>query len=401
MIVKKCKKMLGFLAEHFFVCQSGYKLLKLKQDTENDYQKSKNNMKKFVLLFLTLSLFFISACSVNNETNDKQKFTIMWSIYTGWMPWPYAENSGILQKWADKYNIEIELKQADYIPSIEAYVSGAADGVVMTNMEALNFAGTAGIDSTAIIIGDYSNGNDAIISRNILSPCDLQNKNVYLSQFSVSHYLLARSIEINCHKQFKVSQINLINTSDTDIGPIFIADSKQDTVITWNPIVLEILNQVPKAQKIFDSSQIPYEILDIMFINTNTLKKYPDLGKALTGAWYETLEQIQNPNTKDEAFEYMADKAGTNTSLLEKQFITTKMWWTPKEALKFIKSEELWEAMEKVTKFSFDNGLYGINSQSATEIGIEFPNNKILGDEKNIKIRFTDFYMNLANQSQL
>ena len=39
-----------------------------------------------------------------------EKFTIGWSIYVGWMPWGYAAEQGIIQKWADKYGIEIEVE---------------------------------------------------------------------------------------------------------------------------------------------------------------------------------------------------------------------------------------------------------------------------------------------------
>ena len=34
---------------------------------------------------------------------EKKKFTIAWTIYAGWMPWEYADKSGIMKKWADKY----------------------------------------------------------------------------------------------------------------------------------------------------------------------------------------------------------------------------------------------------------------------------------------------------------
>src|SRR5207248_2025400 len=32
---------------------------------------------------------------------DKE-YTIGWTIYAGWMPWPYAQQAGIVQKWLDK-----------------------------------------------------------------------------------------------------------------------------------------------------------------------------------------------------------------------------------------------------------------------------------------------------------
>ena len=30
----------------------------------------------------------------------KENFRIAWSIYVGWMPWAYAAEKGIVQKWA-------------------------------------------------------------------------------------------------------------------------------------------------------------------------------------------------------------------------------------------------------------------------------------------------------------
>jgi hypothetical protein len=47
------------------------------------------------------------------------QFKVAWSIYVGWMPWPYADESGILRKWADKYGISIQLVQInDYVESL-------------------------------------------------------------------------------------------------------------------------------------------------------------------------------------------------------------------------------------------------------------------------------------------
>ena len=39
----------------------------------------------------------------------KKEFNIAWTIYVGWMPWPYAAESGIVKKWADKYGISIKV----------------------------------------------------------------------------------------------------------------------------------------------------------------------------------------------------------------------------------------------------------------------------------------------------
>ena len=67
----------------------------------------------------------------------KKEFNIAWTIYVGWMPWPYAAETGIVKKWADKYGITINVTQInDYVESINQYTAGKFDGVTVTNMDA-------------------------------------------------------------------------------------------------------------------------------------------------------------------------------------------------------------------------------------------------------------------------
>ena len=114
------------------------------------------------MLVLVGMIFLLG--SADSEALAAQKFRVAWSHYTGWEPWAYADHAGILKKWADKYGIEIELVLInDYIESINLYTVGQFAGCVMTNMDALTIPAVGGIDSTALITGDFSNGNDGIV----------------------------------------------------------------------------------------------------------------------------------------------------------------------------------------------------------------------------------------------
>jgi NitT/TauT family transport system substrate-binding protein len=78
---------------------------------------------------------------------ERTSFNVAWSIYVGWMPWDYADRSGILKKWADKYGIKIKLTQInDYIESINQYTAGQFDACVMTNMDMLTIPSAGGAD---------------------------------------------------------------------------------------------------------------------------------------------------------------------------------------------------------------------------------------------------------------
>jgi NitT/TauT family transport system substrate-binding protein len=343
-------------------------------------------------------IFVMIFAMVTQQGWSKPKFKVAWSIYAGWMPWDYAGSSGILKKWADTYGMEIELIRMDYVPSIEAYVAKQVDACVMTNMECLDMPAASGIDSTVVIAGDYSNGNDALLVRDNLKVKDLKGKEINLVELSVSHYLLARCLEINGMKE---SDVKIVNTSDSDIGPVFLSNNSQKAVITWNPIVMQI-EQTPGISKIFTSSDIPGEIIDMMVVNTGVLKKNPDLGKALTGAWYEIMGIMSKRGVEsDKALTEMAKAAGCSLTEYKAQLKTTAMFYSAQNAVEFTESQELKKKMDFVRQFCFKHALLGENASSVDVVGIQYPDGSVQGDKENVTFRFDTSYMKMAATGKL
>jgi NitT/TauT family transport system substrate-binding protein len=328
----------------------------------------------------------------------KDSFRIAWSIYVGWMPWDYGDQAGIVKKWADKYGIRIEVVQInDYVESINQYTAGGFDGCVMTNMDALTIPAAGGVDSTALIVGDFSNGNDGVILKGKQSLADIKGQKVNLVELSVSHYLLARALgSIGLSEQ----DITVVNTSDADMVAAW-ASPEVTAVVTWNPLLSEIL-ATPDSHRVFDSSQIPGEIIDLMVVNTDTLKANPALGKALAGAWYEIMSVMSG---KDQAAvaarTRMATASGTDLAGYDAQLATTRMFYQAADAVSFTRSAELVDTMKHVAQFSFDHGLLGEGAPDADFIGIAFPGDKSLGDKANVKLRFDDAYMAMAADGKL
>ena len=359
----------------------------------------------FVVTAVTLILLLLIGVLINSPQPSlaqakKPKFTLMWSIYVGWMPWPYGAEAGIIKKWADKYGIEIDVRQADYIPTIEAYVAGKADACVMTNMECLDMPAASGIDNTVVIVGDFSNGNDVLYTRDNLQVPQLRGKDVTLVELSVSHYLLARALELKGNGLTE-KDVKILNTSDADIAPVFIANTSQKAVVTWNPMALEI-EQTPGVKRVFDSSAIPGEILDLLVIKTDVLKKNPALGKALAGAWFEMMATMSGRTpAAEKMITRMAELSNTTPASFKQQLKTTARYYQPKDALAFTKSPELQRNMDFVRKFCFDHKLLGENAKSVDVVGIQFPDGKILGDAKNVKMRFSNEYTQMAADGKL
>ena len=327
----------------------------------------------------------------------KDKFSVCWSIYVGWMPWDFGSQQGIVKKWADKYDIEIDVVRInDYVESINQYSAGAYDGCTMTNMDALTIPAAGGIDSTALIVGDFSNGNDGVVLKDKSALKDIKGQTVNLVELSVSHYLLARGLE---SVGLSEKDIKVVNTSDADLVSAFVTDDVT-AVSTWNPLLSEIM-AMPKSNKIFDSSQIPGEIIDLMVVNTDTLKANPKFGKALVGAWYEIMNTMSAKTDAGKAARtFMGKASGTDLAGYEAQLASTKMFYTAKDAVDFTSSAELIKTMEYVANFSFNHGLLGDGAADAGFIGIETPAGTF-GSKSNIKLRFNPSYMEMAAEGKL
>ncbi len=237
------------------------------------------------------------------------------------MPWGTISNEKIIDKWASKYGIKINIVQLnDYIESINQYTAGQFDGCTMTNMDALTIPAAGGVDSTALITGSYSDGNDGVVLKGADKKLsDLKGMSVYLPELSVSHYLLVRGLE-----------------------------------------------------------KAGLQEKDVKVVNTQTLKDNPALGKALTGAWFEMMAKMKAGDSQ--ALSAMAADSGTDLAGYQAQLKTTHLFWTPADTLAFISSPDLAKTMQRVAQFSFDKGLLGEGAQSADFIGMTFPGNVTLGD---------------------
>ncbi len=334
----------------------------------------------------------LALCAASGAmAQEKTEFKVAWSIYVGWMPWGYLEDSGIMDKWADKYGIDVEIVQInDYVESINQYTAGQFDGVTATSMDTLSIPSGGGVDTTALIVGDYSNGNDAIILKGDSDLASLAGKPVNLVELSVSHYLLARGLD-----SVGLSEADLdgvINTSDADMIAAFATDDVE-AVVTWNPLVSEILES-PGATSVFDSADIPGEIIDLMVVNTETLDANPDFGKALVGAWYEVLALMATGD--EEVLTAMAESSGTDLAGYEAQLASTEMFYAPEDAVTFTASDTLPDTMVNVAEFLFDKGILGVNAPSADFVGIEYPDGTITGNDANVMFRFDTTYMQMA-----
>ena len=355
-----------------------------------------NGIRKAGAAAMMACAILVASCSPAAEetaAEPKTEFKIGWSIYAGWMPWPYAEQAGIVKKWADKYGITIDIVQVnDYVESVNQYTAGQLDGVTVASMDALTIPAAGGKDTSAIIVGDYSNGNDGVLLKGSGNLADIKGRQVNLVELSVSHYLLARALD---SVGLKMADVRTVNTADADIAGAFTSPDVT-AAVAWNPQLMT-MKQEAGANEVFNSADIPGEILDLLVVDSATLKANPNLGKALAGIWYETVALMQRQDAEGaKARAAMAQLAGTTPELFEKQMATTHFYADPKKAVAATADPKLVEVMTRVRDFSFSQGLFGQGASSADAVGMAFPAGRTLGDKDRITLRFDESFMQMA-----
>jgi NitT/TauT family transport system substrate-binding protein len=355
------------------------------------------------VVFRSVLILLISLALASSPASaQKPSFTVGWSVYVGWNPYYYMAKSGILKKWADKYGVNIKVQRFDYAPSLDAFVAKNIDACSMTNMEALDMPAASGVETTSIITGDFSNGNDALLVRNGLTLQTLAGKKLLLVEKTVSQYLFERAMALN-GQEGQIRRVKLVNTSDSDIAGAFLGDTSQEAVVTWKPMVSQIA-AAKGVKAIFNSSQIPGEILDLMVVRTEVLNR-PDgsgqkFAKALTGAWYEVMALMSGAGA-DKVLTGIAEASKDTLASYKEQLSTTKMLYTSQAALDLTKSPELKQKMNLVRQFCFTHGLLGNSTKSVDDVAIQYPDGSVQGNKDRVRLHFDASYMQLAAQGKL
>jgi NitT/TauT family transport system substrate-binding protein len=141
---------------------------------------------------------------------------------------------------------------------------------------------------------------------------------------------------------------------------------------------------------------IPGEILDMLIARTDVVKENPDFGKALAGIWFEALAiTLEDSERGQKARRDMGIASGTDQKGFEAQMKTT-YFFHPEEHKTFVDGDQIISNTDRLREFLFARNLLGTNAKSSDAIGVEFPGGRVSGSAKNIKLRFTNEYVDYA-----
>jgi NitT/TauT family transport system substrate-binding protein len=244
-------------------------------------------------------VLFLALAAVAPERGSAEPLKIIYSDWPGWVAWEIARQ----KKWDKEAGLELEFLWMDYVAGMDAFAAGQADAVSMTNGDALVVGAKSGKPSTAILINDYSNGNDMVIGGpKIGKLADLKGKKVGVEVGFVSHLLLLKALESAGLKESDVTLVN-IPTNET---PNALASGAVDAISAWQPNSGKALEIVPGSKKLYSSADTPGIIYDLLYVSQESLgARRADWGKVVK-LWYRVVEYLRNPANKAEMLKILA-----------------------------------------------------------------------------------------------
>ncbi len=235
------------------------------------------NFKTFILFFIVL--FFVG-CEQKNEAPLK----IGTNIWIGYEPLYIARELNYLKN----------TKLVEYSSTTEvmwAFRNSIIDGVAVTLDEALGLL-NEGYDMKIVIVCDFSNGADALLTKpNIFSINELKGKKVAVENSALGAYVLSRILDLH---NLTPNDIHIVESQHIEHKKLYL-DNIVDAVVTFEPIKTELISM--GARELFNSKEIPNEIVDILCIRESYLKDNKKSVEDVIQAWFMGVDYIKNsPN---------------------------------------------------------------------------------------------------------
>src|SRR6266540_383578 len=231
----------------------------------------------------------------------KRPLRVGFSDWPGWT----AFEIGIQKGWFKEAGVDVKFDWFEYAPSMEAFAAGKVDAVMMTMGDAL-VTGAPGARSVAILITDYSNGNDMIVAKKgIGSLKSLKGKKVGLETGLVEHLMLTKGLE---KIGMKIDDVKLVNVPTHQTAQT-LASGSVDAIGAWQPNAGQALKAAPGSKAILTSADLPGLIYDLVCVSPQSLSQRRADWVTFVKVWNRIVTFVRDPANKDEAVKMMAGRA--------------------------------------------------------------------------------------------
>lgn len=224
--------------------------------------------------------------------------------WVGYEPLPLARSLGALDG-----------KQVDLVsfPSttevIRAYRYGVIDVAAVTMDEALTLFET-NPRQHVFLVCDFSRGADAIVGRaEFATLAELRGRRIAVEATALGAYMLARGL---ASAGLTARDVTVVPMT-AEAKEVAFKAGRVDAVVTFDPQRSRLL--AAGARQLFDSAQIPGEIVDVLIARQETIERRPKALAAIARGWFRGVEHLAREPR--DAFGRIAARQGATPAEVE------------------------------------------------------------------------------------
>lgn len=219
------------------------------------------------------------------------------NVWPGYEPLYLARNLGCYDHKPIRL---VEFSSASEV--LRAFRNGALDGVALTMDEVLLLA-SEGFEPRIILVLDFSHGSDMVIGQPGLEQLtDIRGRRIGVESSALGAYVLSRVLTIT---KIPLSDVRIVPLEASEHEKAF-KDGAVDAVITFQPVAGRLL--AGGAKRLFDSTEIPGEIVDVLVVRQDILEKRKADWVDVVRGWQRALDYMQRQ--PEDAAARMAPREG-------------------------------------------------------------------------------------------
>jgi NitT/TauT family transport system substrate-binding protein len=170
---------------------------------------------------------------------------------------------------------------------LRAFRNQAIDGMVISLDELFGLA-VDGLQPRVILVVDVSHGADAVVGRRGMHTMkDLKGKRVAVEGGALGAFVLSRALALNGMRASDVKVVHLESNEQPDA----FEKGRIDAAVTFDPYRDQFLRD--GAKTLFDSTQIPGEIVDLVAVRSSVLEQRPKAVQALLAGWLGAIDYLK------------------------------------------------------------------------------------------------------------
>jgi NitT/TauT family transport system substrate-binding protein len=229
-------------------------------------------------LLLLAMLAFVSGCMRESEL----PLRIGTNVWIGSEPLYLARDL----KYLDRSTVQlVEYPSASEVS--RAFRNQAIDGMVIS-LDELFVLAVDGLQPKVVVVADVSLGADVVVGRaGMRTMQDLRGKRVAVESAALGAFVLSRALAIN---GMQASDVNMVHLESNE-HPAAFKQGQVDGAVTFDPYRTQMLEA--GAHTLFDSTQIPGEIVDLLAMRASAIEKNPRAVHALLTGWFKALEYLE------------------------------------------------------------------------------------------------------------